>query len=106
MVNLRKLTEDLQELGTASNQRDVSALAGRKGSWLSATIAHDRRPSTGSLAALAFNLRDIISETLTAAADAVDQDDREAYEAGAADLQAWVQQIEDELKRRIESHET
>lgn len=105
MLNLRQLAEDLQQLGTGSSQRDVSALAGRKPSWLSATIAHQRRPSTASLVALAFNLRDIIAETLTAAAEAVDQEDRDGYLAGAEDLQGWVRQIEDELGRRIKDHE-
>lgn len=105
MLDLRKLTEALQELGTADSQRDVSALAGRKPSWLSSTISHQRRPSTGSLVAMLFNLRDIIRETLKAATEAADQEERAAYEAGATDLQAWVQRIEDELQRRIENHE-
>lgn len=106
MLNLRQLSVDLQELGTATSQRDVSALAGRRGSWLSATIAHQRRPSTASLVALLFNLRDIIRETLQAADEAVNQDDRDGYLAGAEDLQGWVQRIEDELARRINDHET
>lgn len=105
MLDLRKLTEALQELGTAGSQRDVSALAGRKPSWLSSTIAHQRRPSTGSLVALLFNLKEIISETLKAADEAVDQEDHDGYLAGAEDLLGWVQKIEAELTRRIKNHE-
>lgn len=106
MLNLRKLSEDLQGLGAASSQRDVSILAGRKGSWLSSTVAHGRRPSTAALVALVFNLQEIIAETIKAANEAEDQGDRDAYLGGAADLQAWVQHLEAELTRRIESHET
>jgi hypothetical protein len=105
MLDLRKLSEDLHGLGTASSQRDVSSLAGRKGSWLSSTVAHGRRPSTAALVALVFNLKEIIAETLKAADEAEDQDDRNAYLGGAADLQAWVQHLEAELARRIENHE-
>lgn len=105
MLNLRRLSEDLQELGTAGSQRDVSALAGRRASWLSATLAHRRRPSTGSLVALLFNLKEIINETRRAAEGTADVDERDAYLAGAEDLMTWVRRIEDELTRRIASHE-
>lgn len=105
MLNLQELAQKLQDLDVASSQRDVSALAGRKGSWLSSTVAHGRRPSTAALVALIFNLRDIITETVKAADEAEDQGDRDAYRGGAADLQAWVQRLEAELTRRIENHE-
>lgn len=105
MLDLRQLTEALQELGTAGSQRDVSALAGRKPSWLSSTIAHQRRPSTGSLVALLFNLKEIISETIKASEESAYQEDRDGYLAGAEDLQVWVQKLEAELRRRINDHE-
>lgn len=106
MLNLKELSESLQSVGAVRNQQGVSALAGRRPSWLSSTLAHGRRPSTSALLTITHNLKEIASKTISAANETDDIAQSDAYRAGAAILQGWIQAIESELTRRIQYHET
>jgi hypothetical protein len=106
MINLKDLTADLKTLGTIASQSDLSALAGRKRSWLSATLAHGRRPSTTALVVLLHNLSEIEQETRAEAERAHDPEERSAYAGGAAALHDWVRRVEAEIRRRIQNAET
>lgn len=100
------LTNTLISLGVARTQADISALAGRRPSWLSALLAHGRRPGTAALAVLLHNLTGIYEATIMAAGQAETVDDQQAYLAGAEELQGVIQTLQNELTRRIKHAET
>jgi hypothetical protein len=106
MLNLKNLCDSLRNVGAVDSQQGVSVLAGRRPSWFSSTIAHGRRPSTSALLTITHNLKEIASKTISAANETDDIAQSDAYRAGAAILQGWIQAIERELTRRIEHHET
>jgi len=101
MRSLKDTFETFRSVGVVTSGRDFGSIMGRGESYLSSSIARNRRPSTESLLALIANVGEIIKVTNEEASRCKDMAQRDEYLEGASTLKELEQETWTEIWGRV-----
>jgi len=101
MRSLKDTFEIFRSVGVVNSGREFGPLMGRGASYLSSSVARDRRPSTESLLAMIANVSEIIQATNEEASRCDDKHQRDEFLEGASLLKNLQTETWEEIWGRV-----